>query len=267
MKAAVLQFNIQSGDVEGNRKKASDLIIQAAEQGAELVLLPELWNCGYALDRLSELAETSRGSSIRMLQKLAKKNNLFIIGGSIGEKKDGKFFNTSFAINQEGNIVSKYRKVHLFSLGLEEHKYFSPGGEWVLTQTPWFTVGMMVCYDLRFPEFARNLVMRGARLLTIPAQWPTSRETDWRILCQARAIENQCFVMSANRTGTDINGLEYNGASLIINPWGRIVVDAKDKSGAFVAELDLSMLEEENQKIDVFGDRRAILDEIDDSQI
>ncbi|MGI6360793.1 MAG: carbon-nitrogen family hydrolase [Bacillota bacterium] len=264
MKAGVIQFDIQGGDVAGNRQKAAKLVIDAAKQGADLVLLPELWNCGYALKYLDELAETSDGESIKMLQDLAREHEIFIIGGSIGEKKEDKFYNTSVAINQKGEIVQKYRKVHLFSLGLEEHKYFTPGDQWKWVQTPWIKTGMIICYDLRFPEFMRNLVLRGAKLITVPAQWPTARLSDWRVLCQARAIENQCFLLSANRTGVD-GEIEYSGGSMIIDSWGKVLVDAQDECGAFVSELDLSLLE--RNKTDVLNNRRPILDEIDDSQI
>ncbi len=271
MKAAVIQYNIHSGDAKANRGKAAALLAEAGKMGAEIVLLPELWNCGYDLDRLEELAETSRGLSAKMLQKAAKEQHMFIIGGSIAEKKDGKYYNTSLAINQKGEIVQKYRKAHLFSLGLHEDEYFMAGDEWVQAETPWCKVGMMICYDLRFPEFARNLALRGAKLLTMPSQWPRSRDEARYILCRARAIENRCFVMAANPVGIDEgNGFKYAGGSMIIDPYGKILVEGPDEEGVFMADIDFSpwlSLDDQSPTIDVFADRRAILDEIDDSQI
>lgn len=271
MKAAVIQYNIHAGNSKANRDKAATLLAEAGKMGAEIVLLPELWNCGYDLDHLKDLAETSRGASTKMLQKAAKEHHMFIIGGSMAEKKDGKYYNTSLAINQDGDIVQKYRKAHLFSLGLHEDRYFTAGNKWVQTETPWCNVGLMICYDLRFPEFARNLALRGAKLLTIPSQWPKSRDEGRHILCRARAIENRCFVMSANPVGIDGgNGIKYAGGSMIIDPYGKILVEGPDEEGVYLSDIDLSPwlgLDGQSPDIDVFADRRAILDEIDDSQI
>ncbi len=265
LRAAVIQFDIIAGDVAGNRQKAERYLRQAAQEGAELALLPELWNCGYQLEHLDDLAENLRGPSIQFLRQLAKELHLAIVGGSIAEKKEGRFYNTSPFINRKGELVEKYRKIHLFSLGLMENEFFTPGDEWVLAEQPPFKIGFQVCYDLRFPELSRNLALRGARLLTVPAQWPKARERDWRIFLQARAIENQCFILAANRTGfDDYMSIPYSGASVIVSPFGDFLADGQDQEGAFVADLDEELVEKV-ARIDVFGDRRRIVDEIDDN--
>ncbi|MCL2678521.1 MAG: carbon-nitrogen family hydrolase [Clostridiales bacterium] len=265
MKAALLQLNIRRGEAEHNRNLARRHLEEAAAQGANIAVLPELWNCGYLLPELPRLAETLSGASVSLLREAAAKLGLFIFGGSIAEKKDGKFYNTSVAIDAKGEIVAKYRKAHLFQTGLREHDYFAAGDRWVLAETPWLKAGMILCYDVRFPEFCRNLVLRGAKMLVVPAQWPRTREAAWRALCTARAVENGCFVLAANRAGLD--GLDYHGESMIISPRGEILGSLRDSEGLVLAELDPAMIEEERGEIRALAGRRRILDEIDDSQI
>jgi len=265
VKLAIIQFNIRPGDIAANEAKVAALVQQAAAKGAQAVVLPELWNCGYALKDLVTLAQSSRGTSINLLKKLAKKYGLFVFGGSIAELKDGRYYNTQIIINAEGSVISKYRKIHLFSLGLQEDEYFTPGQEWVLSDTPWGQAGLMLCYDLRFPELARNLALRGAKLLVVPAQWPAARLAHWQILAQARALENQVFVIAVNRFGEDTSGV-YNGHSLVVSPWGDILLDAVQEELSLV-DIDMSLVDEARSKLPVLEERRRILDEIDDSQL
>lgn len=266
MRASVIQFDVRPGEITVNEEQAAEYIAKAAEAGAEVVTLPELWNCGYQLADLHTLAQNMRGSSIRLLQKYAKKYGIFIFGGSIAEKKEKHFYNTAVAINAQGDIIAKYRKAHLFPYGLEEEKFFAPGNEWVLADTPWGKAGMMICYDLRFPEFVRNLVLRGAKFLVAPAQWPGVRLENWLVLAQARAIENQVFMLATNRTGTDPSG-KYDGGSLIVSPWGDVLARGYSEAGAYTADLDFSIIEHAKSRIPSLECRRRILDEIDDSQI
>lgn len=266
MKAAVIQFQIKAGDVLYNQNTVEKYIRKAAAVGAELILLPELWNTGYALESLALLAESLNGKSVRLLQKLAAELKVYIMGGSVAEKKEGRFYNTAMAINHNGQLIEKYRKVHLFSLGMHEEQYLTAGDEWVIADTPWGKAGMAICYDLRFPEHIRNLALRGAELLAIPAEWPKARVENWRILCQARAIENQCFVLAANATG--ISGdTQFPGHSMIVSPFGDILAEGGEEEGVFIAELDFGLIEQARNTISVYNDRRRIIDEIDDNQI
>lgn len=265
VRVAAVQFDVVLGDVEANQKKAAALVEEAAARGAQIVLLPELWNCGYLLDELPRLAEGKSGKSITLMRKLAAKHKIYIFAGSIAEKKDGKYYNTSYAINDRGDIIAKYRKAHLFSLGLREKEYFSSGDDWILVDTPFLRVGMLICYDLRFPEFCRNLALRGAELLVVPAEWPKSRLTDWQLFCKVRAIENQCFVLASDRTGED--EFAYPGASAIISPRGDIIAEAGAEEGFIIGDLELALLQSTREKIPMLLDRRRILDEVDDSQI
>ena len=264
--AAVVQFDIEPGNVAANEAAVAGYIAEAAAAGAQVVVLPELWNCGYALDLLPETAQDMRGSSVRLLRKLAKEHHIYIFVGSIAEKKDGLYYNTMVVVDWDGNIVAKYRKVHLFSLGLREDQFFTPGDDWVLVDTPWGKAGLTICYDVRFPEFIRNLVLRGARFLVAPAQWPEIRLNNWLVLLQARAVENEVFMLGANRTGRDSSGI-YGGGSLIVSPWGNLLAEGKDAAGVSIGNLDFQEIAHAASRIPALQDRRRIMDEIDDGRI
>lgn len=262
MKVAAIQFEVNLGAVESNREKAEALIRKAGAMGASLVLLPELWPTGYALERLDSLAETMRDGSVSLLRRLARELSIFIVGGSLAEKKDGKYFNTSVAINPAGDIVAKYRKSHLYPHGLCEDRYFSPGDEWTLAECGGLSLGMTICYDAYFPEFARNLCLRGAQLLTLPAAWDASALDRFHILAQARAVENHCFVIAANHCGGNMAG-----HSLIVSPLGKILAEAEGEATALMAELDMAEFKYLRENRNTINDRRNILDEIDNSQL
>ncbi len=267
LKAALVQFDILPGQTALNEAAAERLIYKSAELGAEMVVLPELWNVGYDLPRLDVLAQDMNGSSVRLLSRLARENGMFIFGGSIAESKNGRYYNTALVFNQKGELVHKYRKLHLFPLGLQEDKYFTAGEEWGLVDTPWGTFGLALCYDLRFPALLENLALRGAQALVIPAQWPTLRVNHWLLLNQARAIENQAFVLACNRTGKDKSG-KYPGCSMLVDPFGGVVTGGEDarQPGVLLGELDFGLLAKSRNGIPFYSDRRRIIDEIDDSQ-
>jgi len=268
LKVGMIQMEVVPGDVAANHARAEDLIRIAAAKGAKVITLPELWNCGYRLEKLESLAEhtdVTKSKSLSLLSRLAAEYGIYIFGGSIAEKKNGKYYNTAVVFNDCGEIIQKYRKAHLFQLGLREPEYFTPGGEWSLVDTPWGRVGLVICYDLRFPELWRNLVLRGAKIIVCPAQWPTARLYSWRALNIARAIENEAFVISTNRTGED--DYLYPGNSLLIDPRGRLVADGGETEGVLLAELDLDLLADDVYRLGMIQERRPILDEIDDTQI
>ncbi len=265
IKAAVSQFNIKPGNLNLNLQAMELHMGIAARSQADLIVLPELWNCGYDLANLPRLAQTLNGPIVIRLKELAKKHRLFIFAGSIAEKKDRTFYNTALAIDSKGNLVGKYRKIHLFPLGFEEDKFFSGGEDWGLIETPWGMIGIVICYDLRFPELVRNLVLRGARIIIVPSQWPESAIDHWVTLCKARAIENQVYIIGANRTGLD-GTIQYSGKSLIVSPWGNVIIQGKDNPEVLIADIDTEEIEKARETLPDLSCRCSILDEIDNSQ-
>lgn len=255
MKVALIQMDIALGGVKENRDKAAAMLGEGIAKGAELLVLPELWTTGYQLADIHLLGETENGPTITMLQNIASKNKVEIIAGSIAELDEGKVYNTAYAIGKDGNIVAKYRKIHLIGL-MEEDQFITPGDKRTVFSSSFGLAGMMICYDLRFTELARKLALSGCQAMFVPAEWPLSRGAHWLALNVARAIENQMFVFAANRVGSDANN-EFFGHSLIINPWGEILAEgSQTKEEVLVVEVDFSLVVEVRRRMPVFNDRR-----------
>jgi len=267
IKAAALQFGVRVHEKAYNTGKARQLLEQAAEAGARLVVLPELWNCGFDTAHLEESAEELSGPSITMLREYAAARRIAVVGGSVIEKKQGRFYNTSVLLDQSGAMAAKYRKAHLFTYGWREQEYFSPGDEWTLCPTPGaegLTLGMSICYDLRFPEFYRNMALRGAKLFSVPVAWPQARADEYELFCRARAAENRAYLIAANYS--DNGDGEYCGHSLIVDPYGRVLARGDEGEGVVWAELDTEVFH--SQRIfNPLADRRQFLDEIDNNLI
>jgi omega-amidase len=175
----------------------------------------------------------------------------------LSERKGGKIYNTLSVFDPRGRLVSRYRKVHLFNPPpVNEGDCITAGRELVLVDIGGFKCGLMICYDLRFPEMARSLALKGAEVILIASAWPFPRSEHWQILLRARAIENQCYVLAANRTGTDA-GSTFCGSSSAIDPYGMALgVAAPDRSQLVIADIDRATLDWTRAKMPVFGDRR-----------
>lgn len=264
IKVAAIQRDIALGDIPENEKRITAALREAAQAGADIAVLPELWNSGYDLENLENLAQKEKGSSMTLLKSLAKELKINIVGGSVAEKRDSGIYNMTPLVNAKGIIKEKYRKVHLFPLVLEEQRYFTAGDNWGLGELEDIPLGMMLCYDLRFPEFCRNMVLRGAKIVFVPAEWPRERISHWRTLLQSRAIENQVFVVGVNRVGRDETSV-YSGHSLIIDPYGNILAEGSEEEEILYAELDLALVDEFRKKIPTLTNRLNILDEIDNN--
>ncbi|RKQ12292.1 carbon-nitrogen family hydrolase [Ureibacillus endophyticus] len=256
MKIGCIQMNVGFGKVEENFERAENLIREAASKGSEIVVLPEMWNTGYALEKLSELADRHGERTKAFLQKLSSELNIHIVGGSVATERDGKFYNTMYVYNREGELVSEYSKVHLFRL-MDEEKYLEAGDSMNRFALGEIEAGGVICYDIRFPEWLRAHALAGANVLFVSAQWPTPRIDHWKTLLQARAIENQCFVIAVNRISR--NPDNFNGQSMVIEPWGEVLwVGAEDEELAII-DVDFSKVEEVRSRIPVYDDRRPSL--------
>jgi omega-amidase len=251
IKAGIVQFDVQRGHVQANVDTMKRRILGLADKGAQLVLLPEMCSTGFVHSRLSTLARTTP-EVIEELTALAKVKKLVMIG-SFPEKKGDRIFNTAYVIDRDGSVLNGYRKVHLFS-PTGEHRVFQGGGKAVVSQTSLGPIGLMICYDLRFPELCRALCLKGARLIAVPAQWPAARVQHWDVLLKARAIENQLFVMGANRCGRD-PGLEYGGHSCIISPRGEVLAKAGRRAVSLMATMDFDVIEKTRNQIPCLHER------------
>lgn len=243
--AAAIQLNAGS-DKTANLEKAEEFATQAARHEARLVVLPEvfLWRGPRAEERTA--AESIPGPSTTRLGDLARKLKIHLLAGSILEKSGNtKVFNTSVLFDGRGEIVARYRKLHLFDVdianqvSIRESDTRMAGDAVVTAPTELGTIGMTVCYDLRFPELYRRLTLAGAEIITVPSAFtfPTGA-AHWEILLRARAIENQVYVIAPDQIGRSPNGVMDFGNSMIIDPWGKPLARAGDREMVIWAEID-----------------------------
>ncbi|WP_342542633.1 carbon-nitrogen family hydrolase [Paenisporosarcina sp. FSL H8-0542] len=257
MKIACIQLDVAFAEPEKNFSNVQKYIKKVASEGAELVVLPEMWNTAYALTELEHLADVEGQRTKEFLSELARTYHVHIVGGSVSTKKGDSFYNTMYIYSNEGQLVSEYDKAHLFRL-MDEHLYLKAGNQSNVFSLGSIQAGGVICYDLRFPEWLRAHALAGAKVLFLPAQWPETRIDHWRILLQARAIENQCFVIAVNRTGNDPNN-QFNGQSMIIAPWGKVLWTGADDEDYAIIDVDFSEVEEVRTRIPVYEDRRPLL--------
>ena len=260
MKIAIVQIDISFADPVRNFAKVDKVIKEAVKVGTDVIVLPEMWNTGYALDRLDDLADANGEQTKKLLSRLAKEYSVNIVGGSVATKKNDKFYNTMYVFNRAGEVVSEYDKAHLFKL-MDEHLFMSAGEQANIFTLDGVMCGGIICYDLRFPEWTRTHVLQGAAIMFVPAQWPKIRIDHWQLLLQARAIENQCYVVAVNRTGFDPKN-EFNGHSMVIAPWGDVLLSGEAGEDIFYTDLDLQEVKRVREAIPVFKDRRTNLYEL-----
>ncbi len=256
MKTAVIQLSAGSNKKE-NIAKAISLVKQAIGEKAEFIALPEVFPFrGRVKESLSSLVEDVPGESIGPLQELAKKHQVFILAGSIYEKGlgKGKAYNTSILINARGEIAAAYRKINLFDLELGEKKikeseYFVAGQKTVTARVKDFSVGLSVCYDIRFPNLYQEYSRQGIEVICAPSAFTyETGKAHWKTLLRARAIENLCYVIAPNQCGGQGDITRCYGHSLIIGPWGDILAEAsEDKEEIIFADLNKDVLLEKRK--------------------
>lgn len=256
MKLGCIQLQVAFGDVEKNFSRVEELIREAANKGAEIVILPEMWNTSYALEKLEGLADIDGERTKAFLSQLAKELHVHIVGGSVATKKGDQFYNTMLVYNNEGELVGEYDKAHLFRL-MDEHLYLSSGNTQNNFKLGDLDAAGVICYDIRFPEWLRLHALNGAKVLFVSAQWPTARIDHWKTLLQARAIENQCFVVAVNRISR--NKDNFNGQSMVIEPWGEILWTGGEDKELAIVDVDFSKVDEVRTRIPVYDDRRPEL--------
>ena len=245
MKAALVQMTATE-DPKGNLSVCKAFVLEAVENGAKFILTPEVSNCIAAskADLSSLLYYEQDDPFLAEMKNLAASHKVWILIGSLGvksETKDGKFANRSFLINMAGRVVATYDKIHMFDVDISETEYY----EAVLAKTEIGNIGMTICYDLRFPHLYRSLSQAGANILTVPAAFAhTTGKAHWHALLRARAIENGAYVIAPAQTGLHYtkNGSERRtyGHSLVVSPWGEVLVDAGKDIGLTYCELDLT---------------------------
>ncbi|GIK29036.1 MAG: Omega-amidase YafV [Anaerolineae bacterium] len=250
------QMRIAVGDVGRNYTAAERLIAEAARRGSHLIMLPELWSTGYALERANELSSALNAGIFAQVAKLAKDHNICVCGSML-EKRGMEVTNSAVFFSPKGQLMGVYRKIHLFRL-MNEHVHLKAGSSPLVMDLPWGPTGVAICYDLRFPELFRRYAVEGAKMVIIPAEWPIERAEHWTTLLKARAIENQMYIVAVNNVG-ESGGTTFAGQSMIVDPWGKVVVAGGEEPGLFTAEVDFDRVNAIREKIPVFEDRRPDL--------
>jgi predicted amidohydrolase len=226
VRASLLQIAVEEDEsVESRRGRVASLVREQA--GADLVVLPELWTTGaFAYERFAEEAEPLEGPTYEAMAKAASDAGVWLHAGSIPERDpDGPLYNTSLVFSPSGELAAAYRKIHRFGFDKGEAVLMGAGGELVTVRLPGTTLGLATCYDLRFPELFRGLVDAGAETLVLSAGWPERRRSHWTLLAQARAVENQSFVLACGTAGTHA-GVPQAGHSIVVDPWGEVLAEA-----------------------------------------
>lgn len=257
-RVAACQLNSQD-DKAANVETALDLLDEAAAQGADIAALPEMFTFMGEKDEYRPNAEHIPGDVTDQLAEKAATHEMWVHGGSMFEVADDpeKVHNTTVVFNPDGELVDTYRKIHLFDVEIgddvvtQESARVAPGDEVVTVDTGFTTIGLSICYDLRFPELYSSLAAQGANLIFVPAAFTKHTGKDhWKPLLQARAIETQSYVVAPGQIGDKPTGIPSYGRSLIIDPWGNVVNRASDKDETVItADIDFEYLQQVQREL------------------
>ncbi|MEU1099768.1 carbon-nitrogen family hydrolase [Streptomyces tibetensis] len=255
MRASVIQIAVNEDEsVEARRRRVTTLVREQA--GADLVVLPELWTTGaFAYEEFGREAEPLEGPTYEAMAKAASDAGVWLHAGSIPERDpDGPLYNTSLVFSPSGDLAAAYRKIHRFGFDKGEAVLMGAGTELVTVRLPETTLGLSTCYDLRFPELFRGLVDAGAETLVVSAGWPERRRSHWTLLAQARAVENQSFLLACATAGTHA-GVPQAGHSIVVDPWGEVLAQAGAGEEVLTVEFDPGKVATTREQFPALKDR------------
>ena len=264
LKIAICQMPINA-DKRMNLRKAESMIKAAAAENCQLAILPEMFNCPYKAELFSQYAEVyPEGESIQMLAKAAAEANIGVVGGSIPERDErGKLYNTSFIFDEKGVLVGRHRKVHLFDVEIEggtvfkESSILAAGQKSTIVKIAGVTLGIGICYDIRFPELSRLMALAGADVIVFPAVFSVSTGPDhWELLMRARAVDNQVFVVGAAPANTLESACLAHGHSMVVDPWGNMIGVAGVEERMLIVEMNLSKMYAVREQLPLLKHRR-----------
>ncbi|GGN04006.1 carbon-nitrogen family hydrolase [Streptomyces fuscichromogenes] len=260
MRASLIQIDVNDDEsVESRRQRVTALVREQTD--ADLVVLPELWTTGaFAYERFATEAEPLEGSTYEAMAKAASDAGVWLHAGSIPERDpEGSLYNTALVFSPSGELAAAYRKIHRFGFDQGEAVLMGAGRELVTVRLPETTLGVATCYDLRFPELFRGLVDAGAETLVLSAGWPERRRAHWTLLAQARAVENQAFVLACGTAGTHA-GVPQAGHSIVVDPWGEVLAEAGADEEILTVDLDPAKVAATREQFPALKDRLLGLD-------
>lgn len=254
VRVAALQIDVPDTESKHERIRRVVSMIEALPD-VDLILLPEIWNVGYfGFDHYASGAETATGETATAMSEAARKKGAYLAGGSFVERDGDNLYNTTLFFDRQGALLATYRKMHLFGYGSDETRLLTPGTDVVTAKTEFGIVGLSTCYDLRFPELYRAQVDRGAEIFLIVSAWPFPRVQHWVTLNQARAIENQAYLISCNCAGLN-QGRQYVGHSMVTDPWGTTVAASSERPTILFATIDPEVVRSNRAEFPPLQDR------------
>lgn len=253
MKIAIYQMEIIPGEPEKNIEKVANWL--STLDDVEIAVLPEMWNTSYTLEELVHITSDNGQREIEKLSELAKQYQINIVGGSIAVRVEDKIYNRAIVINKKGELIHQYDKLHLVPM-LDEPNYLTQGNNISIFEIDNVKLGVIICYDLRFPEISRKLALEGIEVLFVVAEWPIERISQFEKLLYARAIENQVYVIASNSIGKCNNTL-FGGKSMVINPLGEATTKIILGEGTIQATVNIEEIRNIRTKIPLFKTRRA----------
>jgi predicted amidohydrolase len=255
IKCAICQLKISDAKEE-NLSKAEKMIRKAAKKNIDIAILPEIFNGPYNTSFFRQYSETYPSSTTDLLSSLSKELGIYIIGGSICEKEGDHYYNTSYSFDRYGNLIGKHRKIHLFDIDIKDKISFkesdilSCGSNSTVFNTEFCKIGVLICYDMRFPELAKKMVKEGAKIIISPASFNmTTGPAHWELLTRTRAIDNQVYFLAASPARDIKSSYISFGHSIIVDPWGEIIAEADEKECILFGNLDLDFIEKIRQEL------------------
>ena len=269
VRIALCQMNVIDSKQE-NILKATSMINEAVSHDSNFIVLPEMFNCPYSNDKFIEYSEEENSSpTLESISRLAKKHHVYILAGSIPERKDLKIFNTSYLFDKQGEIIAKHRKMHLFDVDVKGGIYFkesdtlTPGDEFSVAETDFGKIGMGICYDVRFPQLAQINVKKGAQILFYPGAFNmTTGPAHWELLFRARALDNQVFTVGVAPALNEDASYHSYGHSIAVNPWGEVICQLGFEEELKIIDIDLDEIKKVRNEIPVLKNKRNDLYEI-----
>lgn len=258
MKISCIQMDMAFGAADENFERAKQLIRAAAQENPDVIVLPETWNTGFfPRENLPALCDTDCARVKQELGALAAELHVNLVAGSVSNVREGRVYNTACVFDRAGSCVAQYDKTHLFT-PMGEHEFYTPGDHVCRFRLDGVECGLIICYDIRFPELTRTISLSGAQMLFVVSQWPQTRVEHLTTLVRARAIENQMFAVCCNSCAA-AGETKYAGASAIVDPWGKTLAQAAEHEEIITAACDMAVVGDIRQSINVFRDRRPEL--------
>jgi len=256
VRASLIQIRVDDDESVNSRRLRAASMVREQAGSADLVVLPELWTTGaFAYESFETEAEPLEGPTYEAMAKAASDAGVWLHAGSIPERApDGALYNTALVFSPDGQLAAAYRKIHRFGFDKGEAVLMSAGDELVTVRLPETVLGVTTCYDLRFPELYRGLVDRGAETLVVSAGWPERRRSHWTLLAQARAVENQAYVLACGTAGTHAR-VPQAGHSIVVDPWGEVIGEAGADEEVLTVEFDAAAVAGTRERFPALKDR------------